>query len=118
MKQEFKDRWVKSLREGKYKRRRYGLSDGNNGRCVMGAARSCAVDMGILKEEDLTGRDLLNNQELQAIGISEDTQFLLSTMNDTYVATSKDKFPMRMINVIEALPTREKVPLLIDYTKE
>lgn len=117
MKQSFKDKWIDNITSGRFKRRRYGLSDGGHERCVMGAARATAVDLGILKEEDITGRDLLTDEELQSIGISSEAQYMLSTLNDTFVATSKDKFPLRVINAVKALPAREKIPLLIEYSK-
>lgn len=119
MENEFKKNWLKKLTDGSVKRQRYGLSSSDKGSvCVMGAARSTAVKMGMLPDEDLTGRDLLTDEELGVIGISKETQFMLSTMNDTYVATSKDKFPMRVINAVQQIPARERVPLLIENKKE
>jgi hypothetical protein len=115
MKQAFKDKWLENITNGRFKRRRYGLSDGNHERCVLGAARSTAVDLGLLKDEDLGTRDLLTDSELTAIGLSHEAQHVLSTANDTYVSTSNDKFPLRIINMVKALPV-EREPLLIELT--
>lgn len=117
MEQNFKEQWLRNLNN--YKRQRYGLSDGDKGRCVMAAAREAAVELHILPDCDMEGRDLLTDEELQAIGLSQDAQFYLSTINDTYgYAISQDKFPMRLINAIKDLPVREKVPLLIEVKKD
>ncbi len=117
MKQDFKEAWIRKLNN--YKRQRYDLSDGNKSRCVMAAAREAAVDLHILDDCDMQGRDLLTDEELNAIGLSSEAQFYLSTMNDTYgYAISQDKFPMRLINAVKDLPVREKVPLLLDLKAE
>ncbi len=117
MEQNFKDAWIRKL--SNYKRQRYGLSDGNAARCVIGAAREVAVDLGILHSEDTANRNLLNEDELKAIGLSSEAQFYLSTMNDTYgYSISQDKFPLRLINAVKDLPVREKVPLLLDLKAE
>ena len=111
MKQDLKDKWVEKM--SNYKRQRYGLSDGDKGRCVMAVAREAAVELHILPDCDMQGRDLLTDEELQAIGLSKDAQFYLSTMNDTYgYAISQDKFPLRLINAVKDLPVKE--PLLIE----
>src|SRR6266853_2800181 len=114
MKQELKEKWVEKLKGGKYKKQRYNLSDGNRSLCVMAAVREAAVELHILPDCDMQGRDLLTDEELKAIGLSQDAQYYLSTMNDTYVATGPDKFPMRLINAVKDLPVREKEPLLIE----
>jgi|SRR5882672_987146 len=117
MKQDLKDKWVEKLKDGKYKKQRYNLSDGDKGMCVMALAAEAAVELHIIPDCDMTDRDLLTDKELQAIGLSQDAQYYLSTMNDTYVATGIDKFPMRLINAVRDLPVREKVPLLIERSK-
>jgi hypothetical protein len=113
MKQDFKEKWLQKLTDGSYRRQRYNLSDDGNARCVMGAAKSVAVEMGIIKEEGTTDRDLLTDEELKAIGLSKEAQFYLSTMNDTYgFSIDKDKFPRRIIQAIESLPVKEDILLL------
>jgi len=107
MKQEFKDKWLNNLQNGTYKRKRYGLSNGDKERCVMAVAYETAVELHIVPDCDIKDRDLLTDEELKAIGLSKEAQFYLSTMNDTYVATGKDKFPMRLINAVRDLPVRE-----------
>lgn len=112
MKQDFKEAWLKNL--GKYDRKRYGLSDGDKSRCIMAVARETAVELHILPDCDMSDRDMLTDEELSAIGLSKDTQFYLSTMNDTFgYAISKDEFPKRLINAVKALPAVE-MPLLVD----
>jgi hypothetical protein len=115
MEQNLKDIWLEKLNSGSYKRQRYGLSNGQDGRCIMAIAGEAAVELHILKDCDMTDRDLLTEEELKAIGLSQEAQFYLSTMNDTYVATGKDKFPMRLINAVRDLPVKE--PLLIERVK-
>src|SRR5882672_5101223 len=114
MKQDLKDKWVEKLKDGKYKKQRYNLSDGDKGMCVMALAAEAAVELHIIPDCDMTDRDLLTDKELQAIGLSKEDQYYLSTMNDTYgMALGPDRFPMRLINAVRDLPVREKVPLLI-----
>lgn len=114
MKQNFKDQWLRNLNN--YKRQRYDLSDGDKSLCVMAVARETAVELHILPDCDMKGRDLLTDEELAAIGLSKDAQFYLSTMNDTYgYAISKDNFPRRLINAVKDLPvTQLEMPLLVD----
>jgi hypothetical protein len=117
MKQALKDKWVEKLKDGKHNRQRYNLSDGDKGLCVIAVAAEAAIELHIIPDCDMTDRDLLTDEELQAIGLSQDAQFYLSTMNDTYVATGIDKFPQRLINAVMDLPVREKIPLLIEGVK-
>jgi len=117
MKQELKEKWVEKLNSGTHKRQRYNLSDGDKSLCVMAVAHEAAVELHIIPDCDMTDRDLLTDEELKAIGLSQEAQFYLSTMNDTYIATGPDKFPMRLINAVRDLPVREKVPLLIERSK-
>ena|ERR1700719_1003987 len=115
MDQNFKDKWVEKLNNGSYKRQRYSLSsDDGKGHCVMAIAGEVAVELHLVPDCDMKDRDLLNDEELKAIGLSSEAQFYLSTMNDTYVAVDRDKFPMRLINAVRDLPVKEKVPLLLD----
>jgi hypothetical protein len=119
MDQNFKDAWTRKLQSGSHKRQRYNLSSDDGGsQCVMAVALETAVELHLVPDCDMQGRDLLTEEELKAIGLSSEAQFYLSTMNDTYVATSKDKFPMRIINAVRDLPVREKVPLLIELKRE
>src|SRR5258706_12525841 len=117
MKQDLKDKWLDKLASGSYKRERYNLTDGDRSLCVMAVAAEAAVELHILPDCDMTDRDLLTDEELKAIGLSQEAQFYLSTMNDTYVATGPNKFPIRLINAVKDLPVREKVPLLIERSK-
>lgn len=110
--QAFKDKWLESLTNGKNKRSRYSLSsDGNAETCVMGVARIVAADLNILPKAEIKGRHYLEDEELKAIGLNQDIQFHLASLNDTYIA-SDGKYPMRVINAIRALPVRE--PVLIE----
>ncbi len=111
MKQDLKELWLKKLKDGKHNRQRYSLSDGDKGLCIMAVAAEAAAELHIIPDCNMQGRDLLTDEELKAIGLSQEAQFYLSTMNDTYVATGPDKFPMRLINAVRDLPVRE--PLLI-----
>src|SRR5882672_5470176 len=114
MKQNLKDLWLQKLKDGSHKRQRYNLSDGDKGMCVMAVVAEAAVELHIIPDCDMTDRDLLTDEELQAIGLSQEAQYYLSTMNDTYgMALGPDRFPMRLINAVRDLPVREKVPLLI-----
>ncbi|SRR5258706_6166456 len=112
MKQNLKDLWLQKLKDGKHNRQRYNLSDGDKSLCIMAVAAEAAVELHIIPDSNMTDRDLLTDKELQAIGLSQEAQFYLSTMNDTYVATGLDKFPMRLINAVRDLPVKE--PLLIE----
>ncbi len=115
MKQELKDKWIEKLKDGKHNRQRYNLSDGDKGLCVMAVAAEAAVELHIIPDCNMQDRDLLTGEELKAIGLSQEAQFYLSTMNDTYVATGPDKFPIRLINAVRDLPVKE--PLLIEVSK-
>ncbi len=110
MNQNLKELWLKKLNTTK--RQRYNLSDGDKGLCIMAVAAEAAAELHIIPDCDMQGRDLLTDEELKAIGLSQEAQFYLSTMNDTYVATGPDKFPMRLINAVRDLPVKE--PLLIE----
>src|SRR5260221_13661059 len=110
MTKELKDKWLEKLSRGSYKRKRYSLGSSND-KCIMAVAAEAAVELHIIPDCNMQGRDLLTDEELKAIGLSQEAQFYLSTMNDTYVATGPDKFPMRLINAVRDLPVRE--PLLI-----
>src|SRR6266436_9660825 len=116
MNQDLKELWLKKLNTTK--RQRYNLS-GDKSLCVMAAVREAAVELHILPDCDMQGRDLLTDEELKAIGLSQEAQFYLSTMNDTYgYAINQNKFPMRLINAVRDLPVREKVPLLIEMERK
>ena len=117
MTKELKDKWLEKLSRGSYKRKRYSLGSSND-KCIMAVAAEAAVELHIIPDCNMQGRDLLTDEELKAIGLSQEAQFYLSTMNDTYVATGPDKFPMRLINAVRDLPVREKVPLLIEAKHE
>src|SRR5258706_16451509 len=116
MNQDLKELWLKKLKTTK--RQRYNLSDGDKSLCVMAVAAEAAAELHIIPDCNMQGRDLLTDEELKAIGLSQEAQFYLSTMNDTYVATGIDKFPMRLINAVRDLPVREKVPLLIEVERK
>ncbi len=116
MNQDLKELWLEKLNTTK--RQRYSLSDGDKSLCVMAAVREAAVELHILPNCNMQGRDLLTDEELKAIGLSQEAQFYLSTMNDTYgYAINQNKFPMRLINAVRDLPVMEKVPLLIERSK-
>ena len=114
MEQSFKDAWIRNL--SKYNKKQYGLSDGNKERCIMAVAYETAVELEILPNCDLQGRDLLTDQELRAIGVSPEAQYYLSTMNDQFSGVDPSKFSIRLINAIEDLPVREMV--LLEKPKE
>src|SRR6266478_2924470 len=99
MKQELKDKWLEKLTNGSYRKQRYGLSDGDVGRCIMAVVREAAVELHIIPDCDMQGRDLLTDEELNTIGMSKEAQFYLSTMNDTFVATGVDKFQIGRAHV-------------------
>src|SRR5258706_1759181 len=115
MKQELKDKWIEKLKVGHHNRQRYNLCDGDKDLCVMVVAAEAAVELHIIPDCNMQDRDLLTGEELKAIGLSQEAQFYLATMNDTYVATGPDKFPIRLINAVRDLPV--KGPLLIEVSK-
>lgn len=110
MDQRFKEAWLKNL--SNYSKKKYGLSDGDKERCVMAVARETAVELEILPDCDMQGRDLLTDDELRAIGISPEAQYYLSTVNDQFTGVDASKFGKRLLNAIENLPVTKELVLI------